>query len=50
MNANRQARAIPKPCVKMQLAPSHVHVTLGILEMVYSVLVGSFYGNSHCDF
>ena len=50
MNAGRQARATPKPCVKIQLAPSHVHVTRDMLEMVNSVLVGSFYGNSHCDF
>ena len=50
MNAGRQARATPKPCVKIQLAPSHVHVTLGILEMVDSVLVGYIHGNSHCDF
>ena len=50
MNAGRQAHATLMPCVKIQLAPSHVHVTLGILEMVNSVLVGSFYGNSHCDF
>ena len=41
MNAGRQAHAIPKPLVKIQLAHSHVLVTRDILEMVNCVWVCS---------